>query len=66
MPQRVEDLLVGDLFAGVSVERVLVPELNLGQYRLEVERLLPGIPVAGLNRVDGEMISPEQILEAAR
>jgi 2-oxoglutarate ferredoxin oxidoreductase subunit alpha len=48
------------------VRRVLVPELNLGQYRLEVERTLPGIPVQGLNRVDGEMISPDQILEAVR
>ena len=52
--------------AAAGVERVLVPELNLGQYRLEVERLLPGMPVAGLNRVDGEMITPEQILEAVR
>jgi len=40
--------------------------LNLGQYRLEVERLLPGVEVLGLNRVDGEMISPDQVLEALR
>jgi 2-oxoglutarate ferredoxin oxidoreductase subunit alpha len=52
--------------AADGVRRVLVPELNLGQYRLEVERTLPGIPVQGLNRVDGEMISPDQILEAVR
>ena len=52
--------------AGAGVRRVLVPELNLGQYRLEVERLLPGLEVRGLNRVDGEMITPDQILEAVR
>jgi 2-oxoglutarate ferredoxin oxidoreductase subunit alpha len=52
--------------AAGGVRRVLVPELNLGQYRLEVERLLPGIEVRGLNRVDGEMITPEQVLEAVR
>jgi 2-oxoglutarate ferredoxin oxidoreductase subunit alpha len=52
--------------AAAGARRVLVPELNLGQYRLEVERLLPGAEVAGINRVDGEMITPEQILEAVR
>ncbi|MBN2114369.1 MAG: pyruvate flavodoxin/ferredoxin oxidoreductase [Acidimicrobiia bacterium] len=52
--------------AATGVRRVLVPELNLGQYRREVERVLPGMDVSGLNRVDGEMITPEQILEAVR
>jgi 2-oxoglutarate/2-oxoacid ferredoxin oxidoreductase subunit alpha len=52
--------------AAAGVKQVLVPELNLGQYRLEVERLLPGTRVAGLNRIDGEMITPEQVLAAAR
>ena len=46
--------------------RILVPELNLGQYRLELERLLPDRPVVGLHRVDGEMITPAQVLEASR
>jgi 2-oxoglutarate ferredoxin oxidoreductase subunit alpha len=46
--------------------RILVPELNLGQYRLELERLLPHRQVVGLHRVDGEMITPDEILEAAR
>jgi len=52
--------------AAAGARRVLVPELNLGQYRLEVERTLPQVEVAGLNRIDGEMITPEQILEAVR
>lgn len=46
-----------------GVGRVLVPELNLGQYRLEVERLAPdGVQVVGVHRVDGELITPDQIL----
>ncbi len=47
-----------------GVKKVIVPELNLGQYRLEAERLAPdGIVVVGVNRVNGELISPEEILE---
>jgi 2-oxoglutarate ferredoxin oxidoreductase subunit alpha len=49
-----------------SAARVLVAELNLGQYRRELERVLPGVVVQGLNRVDGEMITPDQILEGVR
>ena len=46
-----------------GVNKVIVPELNLGQYRLEVERLASdGVEVIGINRVDGELISPEEIL----
>ncbi len=48
--------------------RVVVPELNHGQYRLEIERLAaqldPRLRVVGLNRVDGELITPEQIIQA--
>ena len=46
-----------------GVERVVVAELNLGQYRREIERLGPGREIVGLNRVDGELIAPEQFLE---
>ncbi len=46
-----------------GIHKVIVPELNLGQYRLEVERLAAdGIEIIGVNRVDGELISPEEIL----
>lgn len=46
-----------------GIRRVIVPELNLGQYRLEVERLVPdSVEVSGINRVDGELISPREIL----
>jgi 2-oxoglutarate/2-oxoacid ferredoxin oxidoreductase subunit alpha len=51
--------------AMAGVERVVVAELNLGQYRREIERLAAGrCAVAGVHRVDGELISPAQIEEA--
>jgi pyruvate/2-oxoacid:ferredoxin oxidoreductase alpha subunit len=46
-----------------GIERVVVAELNLGQYRHEVERLVHGLEILGLNRVDGELLSPDQFLE---
>ena len=42
---------------------VLIPELNMGQLLGEVERsVLGNSKVIGLNRVDGALITPEQIL----
>jgi 2-oxoglutarate ferredoxin oxidoreductase subunit alpha len=46
------------------VSRVVVAELNLGQYRREIERLARGREIVGIHRVDGELISPEELLEA--
>ncbi len=50
-----------------GVTRVIVPELNFGQYRLEVERLALASDarpqVVGVNRVDGALITPQQIVE---
>ncbi|MFQ6016296.1 MAG: 2-oxoacid:acceptor oxidoreductase subunit alpha [Anaerolineae bacterium] len=52
-----------------GIEKVVVPELNLGQYRREIERVAAGWAgphgpaVVGVNRVDGELISPAEILE---
>lgn len=46
-----------------GVRRVIVPELNLGQYRREIERVACGrVEIAGVNRVDGELIAPDAIL----
>lgn len=49
--------------------RILVPELNHGQYVLEIERIAytldPRPRVDSLTRVDGEMITPKQILALA-
>ena len=45
------------------VKGAVVPELNLGQAAGEVRRLNDfGIPVLGINRVDGTLISPKEIL----
>ena len=50
--------------AMTGVTRVVVAELNQGQYRREIERLAGGCEVTGINRVDGELITPEEIIAA--
>jgi len=46
-----------------QVKGIVVPELNLGQMILEVERVVKGdCQLAGVNRVDGEPINPGQII----
>ena len=53
----------------IAVERVVVAEMNQGQYRQEIERVVYGWAarhrriapeVTGIHRVDGELIAPEQ------
>jgi 2-oxoglutarate ferredoxin oxidoreductase subunit alpha len=45
-----------------GVRRVVVPEMNLGQYRYEVERLAPaGVAVSGVNRMDTTLLAPAEI-----
>lgn len=45
----------------------LVPELNLGQLKREVLRVNNGrTRVMGLNKIDGTMITPEEIIRALR
>ena len=51
--------------AAARARAVLVPELNIGQLRLEVERLLGRERVEGLHRIDGEPVNPEQITRRA-
>ncbi len=50
-----------------GISRVIVPELNFGQYRQEIERVAlsldPRPEVIGVNRVDGELITPQEIEE---
>jgi 2-oxoglutarate ferredoxin oxidoreductase subunit alpha len=49
-----------------TASRAVVAELNDGQLRREVGRLVPpGVAVSGVSRLDGELITPQQILEAA-
>jgi 2-oxoglutarate ferredoxin oxidoreductase subunit alpha len=47
-----------------GVDRVVVAELNRGLYRREIERHTGDREVVGIHRLDGELITPEQILEA--
>ncbi len=47
-----------------TCKRVIVPEMNLGQLALEVERVVGRQKVRRLNLANGEMITPQQILAA--
>jgi 2-oxoglutarate ferredoxin oxidoreductase subunit alpha len=50
-----------------QVERIIVPELNMGQLVREIERAAAGkCEVVPVNRVDGHMLTPEQIAGPAR
>ena len=48
-----------------KVERFVVPEINLGQLRREIERLTQ-LPAQGLNHAGGAMPTPGAILEVIR
>jgi 2-oxoglutarate ferredoxin oxidoreductase subunit alpha len=48
-----------------GIRKVVVAELNLGQYLREIERLACGkAELVGAQRVDGELLSPHEILQA--
>jgi len=42
---------------------VIVPEMNLGQLALEVERVVGRRKVIRVGKVNGEMIAPHEILD---
>jgi 2-oxoglutarate ferredoxin oxidoreductase subunit alpha len=47
-----------------GIKRIVIPELNQGQYLREIERLAEdGQQLTGVHRVDGGLITPEQIIE---
>ena len=58
----------GPLAKATSDARVvIVPELNQGQLRLEVERVNRGrARIVGIEQVDGEMMVPQRILDEIR
>lgn len=56
---------IRQLIAAGKVQRFIVPEVNLGQLRREVERLT-SLPVLRLNHAGGEMPAPQDILELIR
>ncbi|MDP6628197.1 MAG: pyruvate flavodoxin/ferredoxin oxidoreductase [Candidatus Marinimicrobia bacterium] len=48
-----------------GVKRIIIPEMNHGQYRKEIERFVDrDIDVIGVNRVDTILITPEEIMDA--
>jgi 2-oxoglutarate ferredoxin oxidoreductase subunit alpha len=48
-----------------SARRVIVPEMNQGQLSRTIERSVSRhVPVVSVQRYDGEMLTPEEIIEA--
>ena len=45
-------------------DKVVIPEMNLGQLALEVERVAGREKVIRVNRANGEMVNPQLILNA--
>lgn len=56
---------IRELIKRGNVKRFIVPEVNLGQLRREVERLTE-LPVLRLNHAGGAMLVPDAILELIR
>lgn len=46
-----------------AYERIIVVEMNLGQYVREIERLLAGREIQFFGQMDGDLITPRQIKE---
>jgi 2-oxoglutarate ferredoxin oxidoreductase subunit alpha len=50
--------------AMAGVRRIVVPEMNMGQYLIEIERLAPSeAEVVGVSKMDTTLVSPAEILE---
>ena len=52
--------------AADGAQRLIVVEMNLGQIALEVERIAGRKKVLRVGRADGQMVTPEQIVDAIR
>ncbi len=47
-----------------GIKRIVIPEMNMGQYIQEVQRLIPkGVEVVGVNKMDTTLLSPDEIIE---
>ncbi|MEA2011083.1 MAG: hypothetical protein U9N78_10305, partial [Actinomycetota bacterium] len=49
-----------------DVGRIVVPELNMGLYRREIERIAADREIVGVSRIDGGLITIAEIMEAVR
>jgi 2-oxoglutarate/2-oxoacid ferredoxin oxidoreductase subunit alpha len=47
-----------------GTRQVVMLEMNLGQYVREIERLAGGVPVYHFGQMNGELITPQQVVEA--
>jgi 2-oxoglutarate ferredoxin oxidoreductase subunit alpha len=47
-----------------ACRRVVVAEMNLGQYVREIERVLPGKEIGFVGQMNGQLIKPARIMEA--
>lgn len=54
---------IREILSAGRVKKIVVPEINLGQIRREVERMTQ-LPVERVNSPGGAMITPDTILEA--
>jgi len=52
--------------AAENVQRIIVAEMNLGQIALEVERIVGRSRVMRVGRADGQMVTPDEIVDAMR
>ncbi len=52
--------------AAEKAHRLIVAEMNLGQIALEVERIVGRRQVVRVGRADGQIVTPDQILDAIR
>ena len=57
----IPETTLGAAFDGV--DRIVVPELNLGLYRREIDRIAGDREVVGIEKVNGDLITAEEILE---
>ena len=60
----VPERLIAEKAAGY--DRIVVVEMNLGQYVREIRRVLSGRPVEFFGRMDGDLISPAAIEEVIK
>jgi 2-oxoglutarate ferredoxin oxidoreductase subunit alpha len=49
---------------GEQVDRIIVPEMNLGQLAYEVERMVGRKKVRRVTRANGEMVTPQMVVQA--
>jgi 2-oxoglutarate ferredoxin oxidoreductase subunit alpha len=48
----------------VGIKKIVVPEMNMGQYIQEIQRLIPAeVEVVGVNKMDTTLLSPDEIIE---